>query len=364
MNCQQCGTEIIAGERFCRNCGASAYGTAPTVSDKTFVLPQQQQPTQGYAAPQTTPAWQPQQSAPLPPFSPPVIAAAPPRRSASKWPLIFVAGLIAVVAIGAIAFFALRAMRNSNSVAASGALPDHFGIFVRDGDSLNELRRRDFSNAVEGRDSINNDSSLVRADGMPTVILYAEAQDIPVADLKLVQVDSIDSDGNAKYWSYQVSPVEGRSGMKQIKVAGGLPTGRYAFALFNGYVNEGNHKLWPFEVENGVSSPSESPQVAKLQVKPTPSPTPAQSRQPATAQQQQMGPPGARLGYCNDNNVVVRAMPDLNGAKINKLDRGQKVWVLGVSPNYSTWNGITSNWTQVQTYDGSRGWVFSPFISY
>src|SRR2546421_10427611 len=106
MNCQQCGTEIIAGERFCRNCGASAYGTAPTVSDKTFVLPQQQQPTQGYAAPQTTPAWSPQPSSPLPPFS-------PPRRSASKWPLILVAGLIAVVAIGAIAFFALRAMRNS-----------------------------------------------------------------------------------------------------------------------------------------------------------------------------------------------------------------------------------------------------------
>lgn len=297
-------------------------------------------------------------------FMPNAIPAAPQARRSSRWPLFLIAGLIVVAAIGATVFFILRANENRNSVAASGPLPDHFGIFVRDGDALNEIRRRDVTNAIQERDSINDDSSLVSADGTSTIILYAESQDIPIADLKLVQMDSIDGDGNAKYWSYQVSPIQGHRGMRQIKVAGGLPSGRYAFALFNGYVNEGNHKLWPFEVANGVSSPSESPQTAKLQVKPSPSPSPAASRQPAVAAQQQVGPPGAKLGYCNDDNVVVRAVPNLNGAKINKLGRGQRVWVIGVSPNYSTWNGVTSNWSQVQMNDGSRGWVFSPFISY
>lgn len=366
MNCRQCGTEIVAGERFCRNCGAAAFETAQSGADRTLVLPQQS-PTQSQAyAPPTTPAWSQQPSAPLPPpFTPPVIPTAQPARSSTRWPLILIVALIAIGAVGAIVYFALRATQRGGDAAQSGALPDHFGIFVREGDALNELRRRDFTNAIEGRDSINNDSSLVRADSTPTVILYAEAQDIPVADLKLVQMDSIDDVGNAKYWSYQVAPVEGHSGMKQIKVSGGLPKGKYAFALFNGYLNEGNHKLWPFEVENGATSPTESPQVAKLQVKPSPSPTPASSRPPAPpVQQPQMNPPGARAGYCNNDNVVVRAVPDLNGAKINKLDRGEHVWVIGVSPNYSTWNGITSNWTQVQLRDGSRGWVFSPFISY
>jgi tetratricopeptide (TPR) repeat protein len=76
-------------------------------------------------------------------------------------------------------------------------------------------------------------------------------------------------------------------------------------------------------------------------------------------------PVGSRLGYCNNNNVFVRTAPDLNASPIAKMVLGQKLWVIGKSSNYSTWNGVSSNWTQVQLYDSSvRGWVFSPFVSY
>jgi hypothetical protein len=95
------------------------------------------------------------------------------------------------------------------------------------------------------------------------------------------------------------------------------------------------------------------------QTTPTPTPTPTPKPTPNTEP-----PPGARLGYCNDTNVLVRNAPNLDARPITKIQRGQKLWIIGTSSNYSTWNGITSNWTQVQLYNSSvRGWVFSPFVS-
>ncbi len=76
-------------------------------------------------------------------------------------------------------------------------------------------------------------------------------------------------------------------------------------------------------------------------------------------------PTGSRLAYCNDTNVFVRSAPDLSARPLTKITKGQKLWVIGKSSNLSTWNGVTSDWTQVQLYnDSMRGWVFSPFISY
>lgn len=97
---------------------------------------------------------------------------------------------------------------------------------------------------------------------------------------------------------------------------------------------------------------------------PTATPTPAPSPTPIPTPNN-APPPGARLGYCNDTNVFVRAAPDLHARPVTKISRGQKLWVIATSTNYSTWNGINSNWTQVQIYNGTvRGWVFTPFVSY
>jgi hypothetical protein len=280
-----------------------------------------------------------------------------------------IAGALLIIGAGiTLAYFFLS--DRSDNASSGGPLPDHFGIFLRKDDQLSELRRRDFSNALEARDTLAADASLPAAAAQPILILYAEAQDIPVSDLKLVQLDSLNQNGQVRYWSFQVAPLEGRRGMKQIRVTGGLSTGRYAFALINGYLNEGNHKFWPFEVKEGVAEPGEQPQTATIPVKGNPSATPAANQ---TGQTQATPkptpsnepPPGAKLGYCNDTNVFVRNAPDLKARPVTKITKGQKLWAIGKSSTTSTWNGVTSDWTQVQLYNSAqRGWVFSPFISY
>lgn len=121
---------------------------------------------------------------------------------------------------------------------------------------------------------------------------------------------------------------------------------------------------------NEKPTPVASPSSTSSNATPTPTtqstttPTPASSPTPKPTPNNDP-PPGARLAYCNDTNVLVRNAPDLNARPTTKITRGQNIWVIGSSSNYSTWKGITSNWTQVQLYKGpTRGWVFTPFVSY
>jgi hypothetical protein len=130
--------------------------------------------------------------------------------------------------------------------------------------------------------------------------------------------------------------------------------------------------LWKDKVSGGGSTPPERPQPTASPSVTSPSPTPTPSVQPTATPTptpiptpNNAPPPGARLGYCNDTNVFVRSSPDLNARPVTKISRGQKLWIIATSTNYSTWNGINSNWTQVQIYNGTvRGWVFTPFVSY
>ena len=177
--------------------------------------------------------------------------------------------------------------------------------------------------------------------------------------------------GSVRYWNFQVAPIEGgRRGMKQIRIPDGLASGKYALALMRDYLNEGNHKFWPFQVTEGAPSPG-TPQVATMQVKTSPGTGPTPKPPSTSPTQTPMPPPPSApsatgtLVYCNDDNVVLRGSPSLTGPKVNKLMRGQKLWAIGVSPNKTSWGGVTANWTHVQLYDRSQtGWVFSPFISY
>ncbi|HEX8143861.1 MAG TPA: zinc-ribbon domain-containing protein [Pyrinomonadaceae bacterium] len=377
MNCSNCGTEIPLNERFCRNCGHEAIPLAATlnVGAPTLRVPPADISSHRNA-PDTSPMWAAPSTGPISaPLNP-----VGPRRSQVIIPL--VAALVVLVTVGALfAYFLLRdreAGAGAEDVAL-GSLPDHFGVFLRSGESLTELRRLDFSDAIKGRDQMMGDTALARADAKPVFILYAEAQDIPTSDLRLVQLDGIDPGGSVRYWNFQVSPIEGgRRGMKQIKVPEGLPSGKYALALMRDYLNEGNHKFWPFQVTEGAPAPG-NPQVVMVQVKtnpataaPTPkppastaTPKPATTATTTTAPPPSTPPTTGTLVYCNEDNVVLRGSPSLSGAKVNRLMRGQKLWALGVSSNKSSWGGITSNWTHVQLYDRSQsGWVFSPFISY
>jgi Bacterial SH3 domain/zinc-ribbon domain len=369
MNCSNCGTEIPLNERYCRNCGHEALPLDPTISAGAPTLrgtPPPDLVSHRDAAAETARMWAAPSTGPI---SAPLPTITPERRSPLLIPLLSVLAILVLGGAGVLAFFLLRDKEAGTGAEAVGPLPDHFGVFLRDGETLTELRRLDFSDAIKGRDTMLGDSTLARAAARPSLILYAEPQDIPTSDLKLVQLDGIDPSGSVRYWAFRVSPVEGgRRGMKQIKVPDGLPVGKYALALMRDYINEGNHKFWPFQVTEGATSPG-TPQVATMQVKTNPStgPTPRPSSTSPTPRPSvpPSGSSDGTLAYCNDDNVVLRGTPSLNGPKVNKLMRGQKLWVIGVSSNKSSWGGVTANWTHVQLYDRSQtGWVFSPFISY
>lgn len=347
MICPNCKTHNYDEAAFCLQCG-------------TPLVDPRQMPTMALPAPPTY-GNRPVLPTGAPLYSYPTQQA----RTNSNKPLLIILAALAITSIGALAYFFL--LRQNQPEAA---LPDHFGIFVKNKEALNELRRGDFHDVMQGRDALMGDASLPRVDAKPTLIIYAEGQDIPVSELKLLQLDSIDASGKVTYWNYQVAPIDGHPHMKQLRVAGGLPSGKYAFALLNGYMEDGNHKFWPFQIAEDAPAPSDAPQVTTIPTKPkpatTPTPTPPSVVQPATTPTPAPPPPpttSAGLAYCTQNNVVLRAAPNLNANKVGGLSRGQRLYIIEFSSNYDTWRGITANWAYVQPENSSvRGWVFTYFV--
>lgn len=348
MICQNCKTQNYDDVSFCLECG-------------TPLVDPRQMPTMALPA---TPTFG---NRPLLPTGAPLYSQQTQQaRTQSNKPLLIVLAALAVASIGALAYFFLLRPNQPEAV-----LPDHFGIFVKNKETLNELRRGDFRDVMQGRDAILGDATLPRVEAKPTLIIYAEGQDIPVSELKLLQLDSIDASGKISYWNYQVAPIDGHPHMKQLRVAGGLPGGKYAFALLNGYMEDGNHKFWPFQIAADAPAPSDAPQVTMIPTKPKPATTPTPTSTPTTVVQPSAtprpslpaSPDYAESAYCTQNNVVVRDAPRLKGNKIGGLSRGQRVHVIEFSSNYDTWHGITSNWVYVQVESTSaRGWVFAFFI--
>ncbi len=260
-------------------------------------------------------------------------------------------------------------------VSSTEMLPDHLGMFFQNSDktSVEELKKQDFTNGLEGTDKLLKDDAMPTLESKPNLILYSDGKDIPLSDLKLIQLDSIKTDGTMKQIDYKATPVEGKPEMKRLWVAENLAKGKYAFALIDGSFDDGKHKFWAFQVktsdktdnanlvkETNVSIKNKSnksdskntnantdTEVAKV----TPTPKPV------------IAPPvGARSAYSVTNNVVVRAAPGLGAQKVNSLRRGQRVYILGYSSNYDYWNGLEGNWANIQTESGQRGWVFSPLL--
>jgi hypothetical protein len=251
---------------------------------------------------------------------------------------------------------------------ATEALPAHLGIFFQSADktAVTEIQKQDFTNAMEGKDKILKDDSMPSVESKPNLILFSDGKDIPLSDLKLIQLDSVKPDGSMKQIDYKASPVEGKTEMKRLWVAENLAKGKYAFALLDGFFDEGKHKLWVFQVresdktDNGamskdvtVSLKSKSKNSNTNVTKATPSPK-------ATVEP----PTGSRTAYASTNNLSIRNAPSLTAPKIGSLRKGQKVYVIGNSTNYDNWNGMEGTWANIQTETGQRGWVFSPLINY
>lgn len=272
-----------------------------------------------------------------------------------------VLGAIALVAVGIVVTLLLLPSRTKR-----GPLPDHFGLFVRKNEVLNELRRGEFRDLMKARETLMSDPSLPQVEAKPTLILYSEGTDIPLNELKLVQLDTLDASGKVAYWNYQVSPVDDQAGMRQLRVASGLPSGRYAFAVINGFMDEGNHRFWPFQVNAEGQVPTETAQVAQVPLKPKPAPLPTSGPTPTVVVRPTVPvppPSGASVAYANTSNLLVRRSNSLNGTPIAKLNLNQRVYVLQLSSNYDIWNNIRSNWALVQLENSSvQGWVFAALL--
>jgi predicted Ser/Thr protein kinase len=295
----------------------------------------------------------------LPPQPQPFIS---PTRTKQPWVLIALLAVLSLFLIGIVGVLAYPYIKDALT-KKSAPLPDHFGIFYSRQDGLTELKMREFKNALNGSDELQADTSLPIVAANPTLLLYYETQMVPSSELKLIKLDSVNEDGKVEYWDYQISPLEGKPEIKQIKIKDGLPKGKFAFALLKDYLDEGTHKFWCFQIVNGAANPA-SPQILALSLKPKPSPMPQPTPSPTpkpTPQTPKL--PSGPMGVCNENNVVMRAAPTQSSAKVGRLDRGSQVVILQYSSNYETWRGITSNFVYVQTTGGKRGWVFSPFIS-
>lgn len=371
MKCPKCGTENNADYVFCVNCGASitpAAGTSQGFSNTQFPPDSGSVPTAVYSPRESAPGTQ------VFPQTPPAGA-----KKRKVWPWLLGVGIVGLIAIaGGIGVF-LLVMQNSGGIGGSSALPDHFGIFVAEssGTKVNEIEKIESLNVIDAKEKLIADASKVKSNGAPDVILFAEGSDIPLSDLKFIDLESIDEKGNLRQIDFQAVPVEGKRAMKRIRFANGVANGKYAFAIFDGAINDGKHRLWPLQIEN--STKSDNSDIAKtltLELSggkagdtdantnsnsnsnsgQTPTPTPA-PKPTVTA------PVGSTVAFCNSSNVIVRGDPGLDAKKLTMLKKGQRVFVIRYSDRTDMWNGVESNWAYIQTEGGTRGWVFTPFIS-
>lgn len=345
MICQQCKTPNDDEYVFCVNCGATIGRAANATGREPETLFVPQTPVVVHR--------------PDLPSQPTVLHIAPPRRS--KVPLVLGLAFVLLLLAGVGGFIAYRVQTNQPGTVS--VLPDHLGLFWKkpDGSAVVEVKKQETANLLEARDAIAKDSSLPQINSQPELILYADAADIPISDLKFIRLDSISDDGKVKYLDFQAAIVDEKPAMKRIRFAQHLSDGKYAFALVSGFANEGRHRLWPVEVKAGAPNGAAFTQEMVLNLKPVASPTPSPTKTPEKTEP----PVGATVAYVTRKDVWLRKQPAIQDkGKLSLLKPRQKVFVIRYSENSDTWEDITSNWALVQTESGKQGWVFNAFLDH
>lgn len=351
MNCPNCNTPNEQANVYCISCGtplmpgggsgpSASGGYRPQDSQETVVLTPSggrgQEPPPTYVYPQ-------------PPVSP------RPAKS-SNMPLFAALGVIALLLLGGGAYLVI------NKMGPDEKLPDHFGLFAQSGDkqNLNEVSKFDVTSALQAKTDLLKNDTLPSLEENPTLIFYADGTS--VNDLRLIQLDTIKDDGNLQQLDFQMAPVDGKPNMKRLRVPSVLASGKYAFALLDGFLNEGKHKFWAFQVKNSSkSSNGDALKTTTVSLKPTPTPAP---KVPTGGTLPPVAPPASPGNTVASftNFLILRAGPSQSSPKIRNLGRGERVEVLGYSSNSETFQGRTSTFTQVRTADGTVGWAFSAFL--
>lgn len=335
MICANCNTPNNNDDLFCFECG-TPFSRSDSQETKVINTPggYNFNPTPSYATP-------------------------PPVAAKSKTALWAVLAVIAVAAIGAGAYFSLKGNSSRET------FPDNFGFFVQtnEGGRVDKIPKQETNNAIQTKNDLLKNDNLPALDQNPNLIVYPDGNDIPVSDLKLVQLDTIKDDGNYKHLEIQAAKIDGKPEMRRLRVPDGLANGKYAFMLMDGFLNEGKHKLWAFQVKNSLKSDNNAAlKDSAVALKPTPPPMPAGPKMAAPSAPAVPQPPNTTVRIVKGGTCVLRAAPDLSGAKIGNVYGGQPVYVINYGGNYDSWNGLYGNWAFVQTQGGKQGWVYSPLL--
>jgi len=255
------------------------------------------------------------------------------KRTVLPWVLAGLVAVLLVVVFGGV--FAVYQWTPSE------VLPTHFGMFVQNDakDRVDEIRRQDFANAIEGKAALLKDEALPTVVSHPSLILNADSS-ININDLRLVPLEAIKDDGSMQQIDLQAAPVEGKPEMKRLRVPDGLANGKYALAIFDSYINEGKQRFWPFQVRDSAKSDNGSalkaasvPLKPKAQATNTPA-TPTTSVSTRTAPVQPAVPPPmptTGMRTISANYVRVRVGPSSNAAfhPTFRFNRGARVNVVG-----------------------------------
>ena len=269
---------------------------------------------------------------------------------------------LVVIAMGVGAFYFL-----SKPSVAIEVMPEHLGMFVQSNekDRVDELKRQDVSNALKARDDLLKNDTLPNLEPKPSLVLYADINEVPINDLRLIQLDTIKDDGTMKQLDIQAAPVDGKPAMKRLRVPEILANGKYAFALLDGFLNEGKHKFWPFQVRNSSKSDNgDMLKASSFPTKPKTEPTaPSTSGEvPAPRPPSATAPPGSTVAYNTTSGLVLRSGPSQISPKIGNLSRGQRVHIIQYSDNTEYFKGMNSRFAYIQTDTGRRGWVFAAYL--
>ena len=397
MICPNCQTINESANVFCVNCGANVAQTGNLIGDtkaptESFQYPPQPPPqfspnsippTQ-FAQSQTTPpptqlyntsnsmetsvlpvnqygASSMHNFAPAASFPNAQPQAANNNKKIFIWTGLIFAGLLIA---GAGGFFLLT----KNSIKAE-ILPEHLGMFVqsKEKDKVDEIKKQDYTNALNGKDELLKDDGLTAVEGNPNLILYSDGKDVPLNDLRLIQLDTIKPDGSLKQLDFQAAPVENKPEMKRIRIPEGLANGKYAFVILDGYLDDGKHKFWAFQVKNAEKTNNDAAlKSATVSLKPkdkkTTTTTDTQTTRTTTPV---IPPPTGSYGYSTTDRLILRDSPSLTGYDTGvRIRKGQRVYIQSYSSHTDTWKGRTGKWAYINTDDGSSGWVFTPLLRY
>lgn len=378
MNCPGCKTINENENVFCVSCGAAIF---PNTSAELNVPPSaqffnsQQFSQQNYIPSHSTETRvvpNHQFSSSMHNFNPaiPNSGAYQTRPDNRKFVWLGAAAVILLLTVGSVGFYFL----SKQSVSAE-ILPEHLGMFVQslNKDRLDEIKKLDFTNVLDGKNNLLKDETLPTLEEKANWIIYSEGKDIPVNELRLIQLDTITDEGGLKQLDFQAAPVEGKPEMKRLRVADGLANGRYAFALLDGFLDEGKHKFWAFQIKNsGKSDNGDALKATTFPTKPkqpkqkeiTQGDTPNSPTVPRNPPPSTPPPPDTlRVAYANTSNLVLRGGPSQSYPKVGGLRRGQKVFVIAYSSNYERFDYHYANFAYIQTESGKKGWVYTAFLN-